>query len=222
MNLLLTLLLTACLATVDQAQTPAGGGQRSSTGQSNAGQRIRDAVDALDLKEGSHVADLGAGDGDYEEELSLRVGATGHVYAVDIDEKRAIPNLRKLVEKKSLKNVTVVVSEPANPKLPVGELDAVLIVIAYHEMTAYQEILGHIRAALKPGGRLVIIEIRPLPAFEKGTRAEQSSHHQLAADFAEPELRDAGFEIVERRDKFVVSKTGPRGGRWMIIARKAQ
>ena len=174
------------------------------------------------MKEGSQVADVGAGDGDYEEELSKRVGSTGRVYAVDIDEKRAIPKLKSLVESKSLKNVTVVVGEPANPKLPDASLDAVLIVNAYHEMTAYKEILAHLRTALKPGGRLVVVDSLPRPGNASSPRADQSRRHELAADFAEAEFREAGLEIVERRDNFVVNQKGPSGGRWMIIARNPQ
>lgn len=215
------ILLTLLVIVGAIGQVPARG-QRTNAGEHADHKRISDTADALELKEGSQVADVGAGDGDYEEELSKRVGATGRVYAVDIDEKRAIPKLKTLVETKSLKNVTVVVGEPANPKLPERSLDAVLIVNAYHEMTAFKEILAHLRTALKPGGRLVVVDSLPLPKLESSSRAEQSQRHQLAADFAEAEFRDAGLEIVERRDKFVVNKTGPPGGRWMIIARNPQ
>jgi ubiquinone/menaquinone biosynthesis C-methylase UbiE len=216
-RILLALLAVGCAAA---GQAPARG-QRANVGEQADYKKISDTADALELKEGSQVADVGAGDGAYEEELSKRVGSTGRVYAVDIDEKRAIPKLKTLVENKSLTNVTVVVGEPANPKLPDASLDAVLIVNAYHEMTAYKEILSHLRTALKPGGRLVVVDSLPLPGTASSSRADQSRRHNLAADFAEAEFREAGLEIIERRDKFVLNKNGAPT-RWMIIARNPQ
>jgi hypothetical protein len=68
------------------------------------------------------------------------VGPAGHVFAIDIDDKRAIPKLKELVKKESLENVSVILSEPGDPKLPRESLDAVLMVIVYHEVEPYKEI----------------------------------------------------------------------------------
>ena len=68
------------------------------------------------------------------------MGPAGHVFAIDIDDKRAIPKLKELVKKESLENVSVILSEPGDPKLPRESLDAVLMVIVYHEVEPYKEI----------------------------------------------------------------------------------
>src|SRR5258708_33239833 len=90
--------------------------------------KLPEILQELGMAAGSQVADVGAGSGFYTSRLAKAVGATGRVYAVDIDDKFAIPELKKLIEKQSLTNVTVIHSTPGDPQLPAGRLDAVLIV----------------------------------------------------------------------------------------------
>src|SRR5205823_4656209 len=96
--------------------------------------KFPEIVEALSISAGSRVADIGAGEGFFTTRIAKRVGSTGRIYAVDIDDKFAVPKLRELVEKQSLANVSVIHSEPADPKLPPGSLDAALMVIVYHEV----------------------------------------------------------------------------------------
>src|SRR5258708_22837218 len=124
--------------------------------------KLPEILDALALSEGSRVADVGAGDGFLTPRLAKIAGPAGRVYAVDVDDKHAIPKLKELVEKQSLSNVTVIRSEPGDPKLPEGSLDAIIMLIVYHEVEPYQEMLKHVFAALKPGGRFVIVDNTPL------------------------------------------------------------
>jgi SAM-dependent methyltransferase len=86
--------------------------------------------------------------------------------------------------------------------LPAGQLDAVLIVNAYHEMTEHEAILRHVRAALKSGGTFVLME-GIWDSHEGQTRDEQVKHHELAPRFAKQELQQAGFDVVELRDPFL-------------------
>ena len=88
--------------------------------------------------------------------------------------------------------------------------------------------LAHLRAALKPGGRLVLIE--PIPREADDTRAAQTSRHSIAIELAEADLRDAGFEVVQS-DRAFVSRPAHQGQAgeaptaaaptdWLLVARK--
>ena len=117
------------------------------------------AIEALDFKPGMAVADIGAGSGYYTSRIAKRVGPAGRVYATDI-QQGMLDLLSARMTKLRIENVTPVLSEPADPKLPANALDMVLMVDVYHELGAPQTVLGHIRTALKPTGRLVLIEYK--------------------------------------------------------------
>jgi len=128
------------------------------------------------------------------------VGPTGRVLAVDVD-KSVIRDLKQRVETEKLKNVEVILGAVDDPTLPPGELDAVLIVNAYHEMTEHQAMLDHIRRALKPGGRLVLLE--PNRPSDKGRSREQlATDHLIDPDSVREDLRQAGFEVIDFQEQF--------------------
>src|SRR5688572_29119148 len=122
-------------------------------------QRVEDVFREMGVGSGSHVADLGAGGGYFTTRLAKAVGVQGRVYAVDVNPV----SLRELREAlpKDLTNIEIVRAEEDDPKLPAGQLDAVLVVNAYHEFADYAAVLARVREALKPGGRLVLIEPTP-------------------------------------------------------------
>ena len=178
-------------------------------------QRPDDIVAALALTPGSRVADVGAGDGFFTLRLAGAVGPTGRVLAVDIAEKM-LELLRQLVEREKLSNVDVIHGEAADPRLPADSLDGVLIVNAYHEMTEHATILGHIRRALRPNGRLVIVE--PITDQRRGDpRAVQVKAHELAPEYVVGELHAAGFR-VERLDGTFSRNPVTSEMNWIIIA----
>ena len=113
-------------------------------------------MDFLGIAEGSVVADLGAGGGWFTIRLAQRVGPNGRVYAEDI-QPEMISAITRRAEKEELKNVIPVLGSPQDPELPMP-VDVALIVDAYHEMTDPQELLRNVRASLKPGGRVGIVE----------------------------------------------------------------
>jgi SAM-dependent methyltransferase len=178
-------------------------------------QGITQIVERLGLAEGARVADVGSGDGFFSVRLARAVGESGRVYAVDIGEK-AVAGLRRRAQQAGLGNVEVILGEAEDPKLPPGVLDAVLIVNSYHEMPAHESMLRRIHEALKPGGRLVLVE--PYKKARRGEpRASQVRDHLIAPEIAEEELRSGGFEIVERSDDFVAR---PNQDEWLIAARR--
>lgn len=216
-----SLLLSACLVAPQAiwAQAPA-----SSVAAADAAQAKRERdhkmpqiILALGLKEHSRVADIGAGDGDYEVAISRAVGVEGRVYAEDISPD-SIKRLHERVDKDHLGNVSVIEGVPDDPKLPSGELDAVLMVATYHEIADYQKMLEHVVAALKPGGRFVVVDLAPHKTRTR-PRADQVKNHVIAPELAESEIRQAGMELMSRDDHFI-DNPDEESTRWMIVFRK--
>jgi predicted methyltransferase len=162
-------------------------------------QRHADILSALGATTGARIADIGAGGGWFTRRISKAVGDTGRVFAVDVNPI----SLRELKEAigADYANVEIVRGEEDNPKLPAATLDGALIVNAYHEFAEYPKMLAHLRDALKPQGRLVLVE--PIPQAADTTRAAQAKRHSIDIAFVEQELKDAGFEIVRKDPRFV-------------------
>ena len=122
-------------------------------------QRPDQIMDELNIAEGSVVGELGAGSGWFTIQLARRVQPTGKVYAEDI-QPQMIEVIRRRVPRENLsdKVVVTILGTAADPKLPVGELDAVLICDAYHEMEQPVALLRNAARALKKNGRLGIVE----------------------------------------------------------------
>src|SRR5688572_8047090 len=135
------------------------------------------AMRLLRIQRGSSVADLGAGSGYFTIRLAKAVGTAGKVYAVDI-QQGMLDLLQRAVAKERLTNVIPVLGAPDDPRLPAESLDLVLMVDVYHELASPQVTLGHLKRALKPGGRLVLIEYRaedpdvPILREHKMTKAQ--------------------------------------------------
>jgi predicted methyltransferase len=181
-------------------------------------ERVADVLTALGARDGVHIADLGSADGFYTLRIAKAVAPSGKAYAIDIEQK-SLDKLRERAEKDAITNIDIILSEPADPKLPAGALDAVLIRNAYHEMVAHREILKAVMSGLKPGGLLVVSEGMSDNLLDK-PREQQVKEHYIAPGIVEAELREAGFEIVDRDDAFT-RFTGSRvGGYWMIRARR--
>jgi len=116
-------------------------------------------IDALQLKAGDTVADLGAGSGYYSFRLAPVVGPTGKVLAIDIEE-RMLGVIRDRVARQEIRNVETVRSTASDPNLAAGSVDLVLMVDVYHELAFPYEMMRGVVTALKPGGRVALVEYR--------------------------------------------------------------
>lgn len=116
-------------------------------------------LDALKIKKGDAIADIGAGSGYFTFRLTDRVGPMGKVYAVDI-QPEMLALIRDGMKKRNLTNVVPILGKEADPKLPAGEIDLILMVDVYHEFAYPFEMTQEMVRALKPGGRLVFVEYR--------------------------------------------------------------
>ena len=119
-----------------------------------SGQLIR----ALGIKPGMSVADIGAGSGYHTLRLSPAVGPTGTVYAEDIVESY-ISGLSREARARGLKNVRIVVGSVDDPKLPAGAVDRAVLVHMYHEIENPYALLWNLAGAMKPGGRVGVIDL---------------------------------------------------------------
>ena len=176
-------------------------------------QRVPDIIAALGDVQGKRIADIAAGKGYLTKPLARAVGASGRVFAVEIDED-ALTTLR-LLARDSFPNIEVVAGTPADPKLP-SSIDGVVILNSYHELTDYRAILTAIRSALKPGALLVLVDNVAGGFGGFVTREDQASHHAIDPKFVIEELKAAGFEIVKRQDDFIVTPFP----QWLIVARR--
>lgn len=147
------------------------------------------AIAALQIKPGDVVADVGAGSGYYTVRLAERVGPTGRVFATDI-QPEMLSLLRTRVSRSRLDNVELVVSADADPRLPEGLFDLVLMVDVYHELARPQEVLRKLRASLKPDGRLVLVEFRKESAW-----VPIREEHKMSVKEARMELEAEGYRF---------------------------
>lgn len=170
-------------------------------------------LQALSVADGAVVADLGCGVGYFALKLSDRVGERGEVLAVD---GRRLPLLllrvRALLRRR--RNLTALHGDAAEADLPAGRVDAVLLANTYHELADPQAVLAHAFAALRPGGRLVVVD--PADGGEDAAGASAAHHHEPAASAA-GRLRRTGFELVRHEERFIDAPGGPW---WLVVARK--
>jgi len=181
----------------------------------DAWQRVPDIITALSIGAGSRVADVGAGSGYFTERLAREVGTGGRVFAVEISEPE-LARLARLAESHDLGNLKVIRGQIDDPGLPDRSLDAVLVVNAYHQMTEHAAMLAGMYRALRPGGRLVILD--HAPSDGGASRDRQTAGHRLALTLAEQEILEAGFEVVSRDPEF--TRDGLGRPQWMLVARR--
>jgi predicted methyltransferase len=181
-------------------------------------QRPSQVIQALDLKPGNVVVDLGCGSGYFTLKLAAPVGNSGRVIAEDI---RRLPLVflwfRAVL--RSEHNVSIVRGDPNDPHLR-EPVNAVLIANTYHEFTDSRPILAHVFRSLVSGGRLVVVDREPRPVETRST-GTATGHHEVSPDQVESELRQAGFEIVGRQDRFIENDPSNEEW-WLITARKPQ
>jgi len=130
----------------------------------DAWQKPDEVMKALGLKPGQTACDIGPGPGYFSLRLSRAVGDTGQVFAVDV-ETQMLGILRDRLEKAKVRNVIPVLGLPADPLLPAGACDLILIVDTYHHFPDGTAYLARLARSLKKGGRLVNIDFhkRELP-----------------------------------------------------------
>jgi ubiquinone/menaquinone biosynthesis C-methylase UbiE len=170
------------------------------------GLKIEEVVKALELKAGDIVADLGAGTGLFEPQLSYAIGR-GRVYAVEID-KGFLDEIDRKVDELHIANIETVLGTPTDPKLPTRAVDVALMHDVLHHVEQRQAYLKAAAQYLKPTGRIAVVEFNPKDSPHKDDAALIVSKEQAAAWMAEagfvpvkdvPLFADKWFVIYQRR-----------------------
>ena len=117
---------------------------------------------------------------------------TGTVYAVDINPD-AIKYIDNRIQKDKLQNVKTILGKAGNPELPPDSIDAVLLLKTYHEVSQPVDLLRNLRAALRPGARVGIID-------RDGNGTDHGVHKQIVLHEAD----EAGYRLLEEHDNLVV------------------
>jgi ubiquinone/menaquinone biosynthesis C-methylase UbiE len=151
----------------------------------------------MDWKQGTIVADVGAGDGRYAFAAAQLVGASGKVFASEIDREKLIA-LRSDVAKRHLTNVIIVESKEADTNLPAECCDAIFLRRVYHHLTKPVEFDTALLRSLKPGGRLAIIDFPARSGLDpvEGVPANRGGHG-IPQKVVIDELTSAGLQFVK-------------------------
>jgi ubiquinone/menaquinone biosynthesis C-methylase UbiE len=179
-----------------------------------AAQRPRSTIDtdailnAVGVREGATVCEIGAGDGDLSIAAARIVGPSGRVYTSELGEGR-VKSLQTRVTTSGLAQISVVAGDAAKTNFPDHACDAVFMRNVYHHFGDPAAMNASIAAALKPGGRLAVVDFAPprQEAAHAGDRDENGTHG-VTQDTVSRELKAAGFEPVS-------SEAGDQ--RWFMV-----
>jgi len=150
--------------------------------------QINRVMNILGISSGKAVADIGAGSGWFTVRAAKRVGHAGFVYAIDINPE-AIRYMTERVQKEQIENVKAILSKPDDPLLPVKSVDAVLLLKTYHEVAHPITLLRNLRAALRPGAKVGVID-----------RNGNGENHGVGRDVVIREAKEAGYRLVQQYD----------------------
>ena len=184
------------------AQSPRGAPQTASI------------FEALELKPGSIVGEIGAGNGELSIDAARAVGPTGKVFTSELGDDR-VKALEKAVQSSGLSNITVLTGDPNKTTFADGCCDAIFMRNVYHHFADPVAMTKSIAVSLKPGGRVAIVDFMPnrgRPEAARPADRANNDSHSVSADSVARELKEAGLEIV---------KTQPGDDRWfMVVAAK--
>lgn len=151
-----------------------------------------DIFQAAALKPGQVIADLGTGPGAFLATMRNYVTETGKVFAVDISPN-FIQFVRDRAQKNRWDNVATVLSEEKSTKLPPKSVDALFICDTYHHFTYYQDMLASMKQALKPAGKVILVDFERIPGKSKDWIL---SHVRAGKEQVIKEFQEAGFKLA--------------------------
>ena len=207
---IVTLCLLAVLPAAAQVATKANEEYRTKAKREKAAREmdhpIRPKVEqsarlmaSLPLRPGDVVADIGTGVGYMLPYLVAAVGSSGRVIAEDIHPD-FVARIREKIQENRWSNVTAVLGTPRDPRLPAGAADVALVLDVYHHLDYPAEMLAQIRRALKPGGRLIVVDCYRSRKHPGATDEDLREHVRLDRDEVIREVQAGGFRLVSHFD----------------------
>ena len=158
-------------------------------------------VGALGLRAGMAVADVGAGDGRFTTALARQVGATGSVYATEVESDK-LDQIQKRAKEDGLANVRTILGDQDGTGLPDGCCDAILLRMVYHHFTDPQAMRRSLWSALKPGGRVLVVEVPPHSSWRKLEGVPERGGHGIPARELIADMRSAGFTVLAQHEEW--------------------
>jgi len=152
-------------------------------------------IEALDLAPGMVIADVGAGNGFHALRMAERVAPDGRVLAVDIQQEM-LDELEVRAGEAGVENIETILGTVDDPRLPHAAVDLALLVDVYHELSHPEEVLAAVRASLRPGGRLVLVEFRA-----EDPDVPIKPEHKMSKKQILQEIPPNGFRLVEEYDE---------------------
>ena len=161
----------------------------------DAWQKPDQIMDALSIADGSVVADIGAGAGWFTIRLARRVGPNGTVYAQDV-QRQMLEAIRRRVTREGLQNVQARLGSGTDPNLPPAALDAILVVDVYPEVDDRVTFLRNLVRALKPNGRLGVVNFKP---GSGGPGPSPTEGVRVGSAAVEADAQSAGLRVLARQ-----------------------
>lgn len=147
------------------------------------------ALQALHLKPGMFVGDVGAGTGFYSLRMAQLVAPGGKVFSNDI-QQAMLDRLKKNAAAKNVTNIETILGNESDPHLPLNILDLVVMVDVYHELSRPQRMLDHIRDSLKANGELVLLEYR-----KEDPSVPIRPEHKMSVEEVKAEVIPEGYQF---------------------------
>lgn len=176
-------------------------------------------AESLELESGDWLADIGSGRARYLNHFAEYIGEQGHIFAVDINPD-PFDDLHDQMADWDYFNITPVYSVAEDPLLPSASFDAIMMRNAYHEFSEPGKMLRHFKNALKPDGKLAIIDVMDEDLAELDREA-QERNHRLDIAYAEEDLKESGFEVITIEPEFARNPNNDSVTHWMLIAKPA-
>jgi len=148
-------------------------------------------IDALDIAEGTRLADVGSGGGYFTFLLAEAAGPDGHVYAIDVDA-----SMQELLvaeaDRRGVMNVETILAAPDDPRIPEDGVDLLFTCNTYHHLPDRVAYFAGLRDRIRPGGRVAIIDYKAEGFLQK--------RHATPADVVRGEMSEAGYALVAEHD----------------------
>jgi len=154
-------------------------------------QKPHEVIQALDLKEGERIADIGAGSGYFAFRLGRHVGEAGQIYAVDVSPEMII-HMNRTIRDQKITNVRTILAPPDDPLLPEKSVDRFFFCDTWHHIDTQKGYLELMKKMLRPGGQIVMIDFqkRELPVGPP-------VHMKIAREDLIAQMAASGLELLE-------------------------
>ena len=182
----LVLLIILAVSSVTCAQAP------------NNQSDVQWIIEVLDLKQGSTVADIGAGDGDQTIAIAEHIGSAGTIYSTELGDDQ-VKELRQIVSDSDFDNITVLKGHPQKTNLPQECCNAIYLRRVYHHITNPKDFNTSLFQSLKPGGKLAIIDFEPESSEADPEGRSSGNQHGVNAETVAEELGKAGFTLISSK-----------------------